>query len=353
MYKKIKKMSNKKSPIYQKAKNGSIPIWLLRQAGRYMQEYMEIRRTEDNFLDLCYNTEKVVKITMQPINRYGLDSAIIFSDILIVPDALGWNVSFEKGEGPILDQFKSIDDLKKITKNLKPKINNIYESIAKTRSILGNDISLIGFCGSPWTVMSYMLEGKGKQDFSVSKQFLYNKKDIAHRLLEILIDATIEHLLNQISAGSDIVMLFDSWAGMLTSEEYDKFIIYATKKIVYAIKEIYPDIPVIGFPRCSGYLYEKYIEETLIDIVSVDQFIPLEVMSKWQNKIIIQGNMDPVALLSSKSYIQYKIDEILLKLERKNFIFNLGHGILQNTPVENVEFLVNYIKSKRELNMSL
>lgn len=328
-----------------KQKNDIIPIWFMRQAGRYLPEYMEIRSNTPDFLELCYDSKKASIVTLQPINRFNFDAAIIFSDILVLPHALGWDIKFEKGEGPILRKFESENDLKYLNSNFDKKINNIYDTVSVVRSNLSKNKSLIGFAGSPWTVVSYMLEGKGKQDFSVSKNFLYTKQKLALQLINIITDKTIEYLSNQIEAGADVIQLFDSWSGILAGEEYKKFVITPTKKIVDSLKIKYPQIPIIGFPRGSGYLYEDYINQTNIDGVGVDQFIPIEIMKKWQDKIVVQGNFDPVLLLTNKEVIENKANDILSKIKNKNFIFNLGHGILQNTPVQNVEFLVNYVRN--------
>lgn len=329
-------------------KNNFVPIWFMRQAGRYLPEYMEIRKNVPDFLELCYDSKKAAIVTMQPIERFGFNAAIIFSDILVLPHALGWGVKFEKGEGPLLQKFETDKDLLYLSGGLNEKVNHVYDTINKVRASLNKEVSLIGFAGSPWTVASYMLEGRGKQDFSVSKNFLYTKKDLASQLIEIITNRTIEYLLGQVNAGADIIQLFDSWAGILSGEEYNDFVIKPTKKIVNSIKDKYPNLPIIGFPRGSGYLYQEYIDKTNIDAVGVDQFVPINMMKKWQDKLVVQGNFDPVLLLSSKEIIEKKANNILSELGRKNFIFNLGHGILPETPVENVEFLVNYVKNYKK-----
>lgn len=328
-----------------KRKNNNIPIWFMRQAGRYLPEYMEIRKDSSDFLELCYDSEKAKKVTLQPIDRFDFDAAIIFSDILVLPHALGWKVAFKKGEGPILQKFETDKDLLYINNDFDKKINCIYDTVNKVRLSLDKNKSLIGFAGSPWTVASYMLEGKGKQDFSVSKNFLYNNKKLALQLIDIITEKTIEYLLGQINAGVDIIQLFDSWAGILSGEEYEDFVIKPTKKIVSLVKHKYPSLPIIGFPRGSGYLYQEYIDQTDIDAIGVDQFVPINTMKKWQENIIVQGNFDPVLLLGKKEIIEKKANDILTCLDSKNFIFNLGHGILPNTPVENVQFLVNYVRN--------
>lgn len=329
-----------------KQKNDRVPIWLLRQAGRYLPEYMEIRNSVSDFLALCYDSEKSTTVTMQPIDRFDMDAAIVFADILLVPDALGWDVAFKKGEGPVLRKIESAKDLKILDRVFDKKIENIYDTVSKVRSKLPKEKSLIGFAGSPWTVASYMIEGRGKHDFSYSKNFVYNNKETTQKLVEILSIKTTEYLSCQIEAGADVIMLFDSWSGVLSGAEYDDLVIEPTGKIVKAIKEKYPQIPLIGFPRASGYNYENYIKNTGIDVVSVDQFVPLEIMAKWRENIVIQGNLDPITLLGTKELIKEKVDNIFAKIKNKNFIFNLGHGILPETNPENVKYLVNYVRKR-------
>jgi uroporphyrinogen decarboxylase len=327
-----------------KKENENIPIWLMRQAGRYMPEYMAVRSNVSDFLELCYDSDKASKVTLQPIEKFGFDAAIIFSDILVLPHALGWDVAFKKGEGPILEKFKSEQDLLKLTDNFSPKINNVYDTVSKVKASLPKHVSLIGFAGSPWTVISYMLEGKGKQDFSVSKGFLYNNYQTAVKLFDIITDKTIEYLSGQINAGAEVIQLFDSWSGMLNGFNYEEFVIKPTKKIVDTLKKKYPHVPIIGFPKGSGYNYDNYIQNTGIDGIGVDQFTPVSQMKKWQKDVVVQGNFDPVILLGNKINIKNAVDEILSKVEDKNFIFNLGHGIMPTTDPSNVEYLVNCVR---------
>ncbi|MFY9589240.1 uroporphyrinogen decarboxylase [Rickettsia endosymbiont of Halotydeus destructor] len=335
--------------IYELLKNNNtkIPIWLMRQAGRYLPEYMKVRKTVGNFLELCYDVDRATEVTLQPIKRYGFDAAIIFSDILVLPHALGWDVRFEENIGPILKQFKSREDFKYLENDPSKKLAPVYQIVKKVKSQLPKGTSLIGFAGSPWTVMSYILEGKGKQDFKTSKKFIYENKQLAKELLDVITKKTADHLINQAKAGADILKLFDSWSGVLSSEEYIDFVVQPTKKIISEIKKYFPNIPIIGFPKGSGWLYEKYIAETGIDIIACDQYVPLEIMKSWSDKITVQGNLDPIVLLTNKEIIKEKLDKILSNFKGKNFIFNLGHGIMPETPPENVEFLVNYIRELR------
>ncbi len=330
-----------------KKNNNYTPIWLMRQAGRYLPEYQKIRKTVSGFLNLCYDVNKAVEVTLQPIRRYNFDAAIVFSDILVLPDALGWDVKFEENIGPILRKFQSKEDFKYLKENSSEKLNVVYEIINKIKANLPTNTVLIGFAGSPWTVMTYMLEGKGKQSFETTKRFIYENNNLAQELLDFITEKTIIHLIGQVRAGADLVQLFDSWAGILEETEYDQFVIQPTKKIVIALKKQFPYLPIIGFPRGSGLLYEKYINNTGVDVIGVDQFVPVSSMKLWSEKIIVQGNLDPFILLTNQEIIEEKVSKIILNFKRKNFIFNLGHGILPNTPVENVEFLVNYVRKFR------
>ncbi|MES2214446.1 MAG: uroporphyrinogen decarboxylase [Pseudomonadota bacterium] len=324
------------------------PIWIMRQAGRYLPEYRKIRESLGGFLDLCYNPEKAAEVTLQPIKRFDLDAAIIFSDILILPHSMGLNVHFEEGEGPVVERILQESDLKKLKIDKdNEKLQRVYEAISLTRATLRRDKALIGFVGAPWTVATYVLEGRGKHDFSYSREVAYSNPKFVAALIEKLTEQTIHHLLSQIKAGADIVQIFDSWAGVLGEAEYEEFVIKPTIQIVKEIKKQYPNTPIIGFPRGSGYLYEKYISNTGVDAVGLDQNVPISTMAKFQEKIVVQGNLDPVVLLSDKETIKKKAEDILDKVGRNGkFIFNLGHGILPRTPIENVEYLVECVRSK-------
>ncbi|ABV75596.1 uroporphyrinogen decarboxylase [Rickettsia akari str. Hartford] len=328
-----------------KGNNNKIPIWFMRQAGRYLSEYKKVRETTKNFLDFCYDVNKATEVTLQPIKRYGFDAAIIFSDILVLPHAFGWEIDFKENIGPILKQFKSQEDFKYLQSNPNNKLGKVYEIIKKVKADLTSTTSLIGFAGSPWTVMSYMLEGKGKHDFKTSKKFIYENKILAKELLNFITEKTADHLINQAKSGADVLKLFDSWSGVLPEDEFTKFVIEPTKKIILKVKEVFPKIPMIAFPKGAGLLYEKFIKEVPVDILAVDQMVPLEKMKKWSDKVIVQGNLDPVVLLTNKEIIKEKAYKIIQEMKGKNFIFNLGHGILPKTPPENVEFLTECIRS--------
>jgi uroporphyrinogen decarboxylase len=322
-----------------------IPIWFMRQAGRYLPEYRNIRSSYKEFLEMCYNPKAVVEITLQPIKRFDLDFAIIFSDILVLPHSLGWKVEFLEKTGPLLEPFESGKDIEKMNRDFSG-CAPIYDSISEVRAKLPQNKLLIGFAGSPWTVASYLLESRSKTNFINSKKFIYDNPEVTQNLIDFITKKTITHLQNQIEAGCDLIQLFDSWSGNISGEEYQKFVIEPTGIIVEALKASSPKIPIIGFPRGSGASYDAYIEKTGIDIISVDQFTPLESMQIFQKKVVVQGNLDPVVLLSNKDSIRHKTDLIIDHLDKTNLIFNLGHGILPETPIENVHFLVDYVRKK-------
>jgi uroporphyrinogen decarboxylase len=330
--------------IIQNSKDSkTTPIWLMRQAGRYLPEYREIRNIHKDFLSMCYNSKIASEITLQPIKRFDFDAAIIFSDILVIPHNLGVNIRFEENIGPIVEK---IDNLEQI-RNFKDHgyLENIYEAVSITRSNLNKEKSLIGFAGSPWTVATYLLDEKNKKDFVESRKKIYRNDNLVQNLIEILTNETIRYLKNKIRSGCDIIKIFDSWCGVLSEDDFEELVIKPTARIVKEIKKDYPDITIIGFPKGAGYLYENYLNKTKIDVLAMDYTVPVSIMKKFQERITVQGNLDPVIMLCDKRIIEERVKNIMDNLSQKPFIFNLGHGILPNTPIENVEFLVNYIRN--------
>lgn len=319
----------------------------MRQAGRYLPEYQLIRKQQKSFLDLCYNKDLITEITLQPIKRFNFDAAIIFSDILVIPHALGLNVTFIENIGPIVQKISSPEDLKLLHPLDNSKLQPVYEGISLVRSKLPSDKVLIGFTGAVFTLLTYIIEGRGgyKTNFEETKLSIFNKKTLIDELILILEEAVITHIINQIEAGVDLIQIFDSWAGILAEEEYFEYVIKPTKRIVASVKNKYPHIKIIGFPRLSGKLYHNYIEETKIDCISLDPLVSLSDAALMQQKVIVQGNLDPLILLSNKEIIKLKVTNICEALGKGNFIFNLGHGILPSTPIENVEYLIELVKS--------
>ncbi len=329
---------------HSKNKMEKIPFWFMRQAGRYLPEYRAVRKNFVNFLEFCYTPEAACEVTLQPITRYGMSAAIIFSDILVIPDALGVDVKFAEGHGPILKPISDISELSQ--KNFCERLEPVYEAIRLTRKSLSSQTALIGFCGLPWTLACYMIEGKGSRDFQSVRQTALRKKEFFTQLIDILTESVIVHSLEQIKAGAQAIQLFDSWAGVLSEQEFWDYSIIPSKKITAAIKEKYPNIPVIGFPRLAGSKTIDYAKNTGVDAVSFDGSISLEIAkNELQKYVIVQGNLDSVLLAEDKNESIKQTKKILETLGDKAFIFNLAHGILPHTPIDNVSAVCDVIKN--------
>jgi uroporphyrinogen decarboxylase len=321
------------------------PIWVMRQAGRYLPEYRELRANAKNFLEFCYSPKQASEVTLQPIKRFDFDAAIIFSDILVIPDALGVKVEFVKNEGPKLGEF----DLKnlKIT-NIKNHLSPVFEALELTKSKLSKDKALIGFCGAPWTVACYMIEGGGSKNFEKTRELALRDEAFFGELIEILTQSSIEYLSLQINAGADVVKIFDSWAGILPPTELQKWVINPAKKIVTELKKLHPEIPVICFPRGIGISYEQFAKIVEPQGLALDQ----TVNKVWAKKVlqqecrqVVQGNLDNFLLaFGSKDQIKKEVLDVLETFSDAPYIFNLGHGILPQTPIENVELMVKLVK---------
>jgi uroporphyrinogen decarboxylase len=335
--------------LVKKEISSSPPIWIMRQAGRYLSEYREIRSKVGNFLDLCYNPELASEVTLQPIRRFGMNAAIIFSDILVIPDALGVKVEFVKNEGPKLQKISTFEDLKKLKiDNIKSHLKPVFEAVSLTKSKLDNDTALIGFSGSPWTLACYMIEGGGSKNFESVRVKAIQDEEFFNQLINILTKAIIEYLSLKIQAGAEIIKLFDSWASVLPPTELQKWVIEPTKKIVFELKKLHPQIPIICFPRGIGVNYLEFARQVKCDSIAIDQTIE----KKWAKKnlqqdqgVILQGNLDNILLaFGSKKEIEKEVLDILTTFGEHPFIFNLGHGILPQTPIENVELVMNLVR---------
>ncbi|PPR77160.1 MAG: Uroporphyrinogen decarboxylase [Alphaproteobacteria bacterium MarineAlpha3_Bin5] len=323
------------------------PIWFMRQAGRYLPEYRKLRKSCSNFLDFCYSPELAIKATLQPMKRYDLDAAILFSDILIIPDALGQKVWFKEGEGPILDPIKSHSDLKILSSNcFRERIDPILRTVSGVKKELPKNKAFIGFCGAPWTVAVYMVEGKGKTDCSRILKWASKDPESFAKLIGIVTDNSIRYLLHQIRCGVDVIQIFDSWSGLLNAEQFQQWVILPTKKIIAEIRKKYTNFPFIGFPRLAGPNVLDYIIETKVTGVSIDDTVSLHWAAKvLQTKSVIQGNLSNKLLLEGGQPMKIAANNILNNLHNGPFIFNLGHGVLPGTPVKNVEKLIEYIKN--------
>ncbi|NUY39369.1 uroporphyrinogen decarboxylase [Wolbachia endosymbiont of Litomosoides brasiliensis] len=317
------------------------PIWLMRQAGRSLPEYHRAVKGISNFIEMCYNTDLVVELTLQPVIRFGMDAAVIFSDILIVADILGCNVDFIRGVGPIIKPIKNPKELKNPQK-IGTKILPILNAIKRVRDQLPEEKSLIGFAGGPWTVASYIIEGRNSKTFS---KVLNLHPSSLEEIIEQITEVTIFYLVKQIEFGADVIQLFDSNAGVLSRELFEKYVIKPTKKIVSAIKGKFPSFPVIGFPKSAGSLYKDYCEKTGISAVSIDYNVPIE-WAKENLKVPLQGNLNPSLLAYNKTEAIKEARHIIDCFEDLPFIFNLGHGVLPDTPIENIAALVDLVKSQ-------
>ncbi len=323
------------------------PVWLMRQAGRYLPEYRELRAKAGSFLDLCYSPEFATEVTLQPIRRFGFDAAILFSDILVVPHALGQHLEFVEGEGPRLDPLKSLDDIKALTPDkVEEKFRHVYEAVSSIRSALPEETALIGFCGAPWTVATYMVGGRGSVDQAVTRLFAYQNPQAFKQLIDLLVTTSVDYLLGQVKAGVNLLQIFDSWAGNLSDDEFLKWSIDPTRRIVREIKSQHPNLPIIGFPRGSGPGYETYLKATNVDGISCDTSLPLSYMRDHLSPLgTVQGNLDPLLLVTGGEALDRRVDEILETMSGKPFIFNLGHGIVPQTPPEHVARLVDRIRA--------
>lgn len=325
------------------------PIWLMRQAGRYLPEYRATRAKAGDFLTLCYTPELAAEVTLQPIRRYGFDAAILFSDILVVPDALGQGVRFVEGEGPRLDPIRSVDGLKGLSLSAtSEKFDIVAETVARLRQDLSAETALIGFCGAPWTVATYMAQGQGSTDQLEARLWAYRDPDGFTALIDLLVAASIDYLDRQVRAGADCLQIFDTWAGSLPDDEFDRWVVAPTRAIREALKDLHPNVPVIGFPRGAGATAVWYVSETGVDGIGCDTATPPFVMSEAfdDQDVVVQGNLDPLLLVAGGSRLDDRVDEILDLMEGKRFIFNLGHGIVPQTPPEHVARLVERVRSR-------
>jgi uroporphyrinogen decarboxylase len=321
----------------------------MRQAGRDLPEYRNVRAEAGSFLDLCYSPKHAAEVTLQPIRRFGFDAAILFSDILVVPDALGQNVRFTEGEGPRLDPIKCIEGLGRLAvSNTHDKFSLVCETVARLSRELPRETALIGFCGAPWTVATYMAEGKGSSDQAAARTWAYRDPAGFGQLIELLTEASISYLCGQIDAGANVIQIFDSWAGSLADDEFDRWVDKPTARIVQELRNHAPTVPVIGFPRGAAALLQTYVDGTGVNGVSCDTSCPLSVMqSVARTGKVVQGNLDPLLLVSGGPALDARIDAICEAMSGLPFVFNLGHGIVPETPPDNVGRLVERVRRSR------
>ncbi|MDE1900642.1 MAG: uroporphyrinogen decarboxylase [Alphaproteobacteria bacterium] len=321
-----------------------LPIWLMRQAGRYLPEYRDLRAKSKNFLNMCLTPALATEITMQPIRRFGMDGAILFADILLIPMALGLSLDFREGEGPVLQRVASRDDLMGLTYN-PDKVLPVFETVRRVKNTMPEKTALIGFCGAPWTVACYMIDGNSKNDFTAAKEWVREKPQDLDALIAILIDASEKYLSAQIEAGAEAVQIFDSWAGLISGDDFTRFIIGPTRELVSRIKKNYPDIPIIGFPREAGDDYEPYIRQTGVDALSIDTKVDIQWAKRQLQPVKpLQGNLDPDLLVRGGEDMKNAARHIISTLGPRH-IFNLGHGVVPQTPPEHVAELVSIIRN--------
>ena len=323
------------------------PIWLMRQAGRYLPEYRAIRAATRSFLDLCYTPEKAVEVTLQPIRRFGLDAAIIFSDILVVPDALGQKVWFEVGEGPKLAALSDPADFGRLSRARLPEhLAPVYEAIRATRAALSPDTALLGFAGAPFTLACYMIEGGASRDFARIKRWAYSHPQSFALLIDLLVEAVVDHLAGQIDSGADAVQLFDTWAGILPEEQLFGWSVEPMVRIAHALHARHPKTPILAFPRAVGPAALMYRRPDAFAALSLDTGLGAHWAAReLQPHICVQGNLDPMMLVVGGAALEREARRILDKLGHGSFIFNLGHGVVPQTPPENVAHLVEIVRN--------
>lgn len=321
------------------------PVWLMRQAGRYLPEYRAFRERFPDFLSFCYTPQAACEVTLQPLQRFDMDAAILFSDILVIPDALGQRVGFVKGEGPKLEPLR---DIKAIAR-LQPErageyLEPVMQAIRHISSELPPEKALIGFAGAPWTLACYMIEGGGSKDFVRTRAFAHTQPEAFTRLIDILTQAVSDYAARQIEAGAQVIQLFDSWAGLLPEADFYRFVIAPTKHIVAQLKAQYPQTPLIGFARGGGANLIAYADETGLNALGLDQMIPLHWAKTALGHKVLQGNLDNVLLAANRDEAVRQTRRILETWRDLPFIFNLGHGVLPHTPIAHVQAVIETIR---------
>ncbi len=321
------------------------PVWLMRQAGRYLPEYRALRAEKGGFLALVYDTDAAAEITLQPIRRFGFDGAILFSDILIVPYAMGQDLQFLAGEGPRLTP-RLVDSTLESLSAVHDRLSPIYETVRKVRAALDADKTMLGFAGSPWTVATYMCAGEGSRDQHETRAMAYRDPTAFQAIIQAIVGVTVDYLSGQIEAGAEAVQLFDSWAGSLSPAQFERWVIAPNAQIVAAVKARHPETPIIGFPKGAGEKLASYARETGVDAVGIDETIyPIWAARELPAGLPVQGNLDPLLLLSGGEDLESQVHRVLDAFADRPHVFNLGHGIGQFTPIENVEKLLGIVRN--------
>lgn len=324
-------------------------FWFMRQAGRYLPEYREVRRRAPDFIQLCLTPDLASEITLQPVRRFAMDAAILFSDILMVPHGLGVKVEFREGEGPVLEPVRTATEILRLggaADRFMAKVAPVFETVRLVAKALPLDTALIGFAGAPWTVACYMIEGRGSRDFATTRRLALGDPGLFRQLIDILIEATSRYLNAQIEAGAEAIQLFDTWAGILPDREFQRWAVEPVREIVQRVQEKHPAVPIIAFPRNAGLHYAEYATETGVECVGLDASVPPEWAAKVLQRVsAVQGNLDPLLLVVGGKPMEMAALRILNALGRGPFVFNLGHGILPDTPPENVARLAALIRA--------
>ncbi len=342
MPKKIIELFSQSSP------ESTPPIWLMRQAGRYLPEYRATRETAGGFLNLCYNPELAEEVTLQPIRRYAFDASIVFADILLIPDALGQKVWFETGEGPRLEPIFNANNLS--LDRVNEKLSPICQTLQRLSKSLPEATALIGFAGAPWTVASYMIAGRGTPDQQPARDLMASDSSGFLSIIDILVDATTDYLEQQVLAGAEILQIFESWASSLSGESFEKYCIDPVARIITGLRKRGINVPIIIFPRATDYDLAVYAKQTGANGISLDQFCDLDkIVKKIPEDIVLQGNLSPDVLVEGGQNMLNKIDEIHDKMNGRRYIFNLGHGIVPQTPPEHVKQMVDHIRRNKEV----
>ena len=321
------------------------PMWLMRQAGRYLPEYRALRADKGGFLELVYDSAAAAEVTLQPLRRFGFDGAILFSDILIVPYAMGQDLWFEAGEGPRLAPILAETDLAALKPDFS-RFDAVYETVRQVKAALDPSVTFLGFAGSPWTIATYMVAGQGSKDQGAARRLAYGDPVRFGALIDAIVDATVTYLSGQIDAGVEAVQLFDSWAGSLAPLQFDRWVVQPNAAIVRKLKALHPAISIIGFPKGAGAKLADYAAGTGVDAIGVDETVD----PHWANRVLpkglaVQGNLDPLALIAGGQAVEQAVDNIRAAFADRPHIMNLGHGILPDTPIAHVEALIAYVRN--------
>jgi uroporphyrinogen decarboxylase len=324
-----------------------VPIWMMRQAGRHLPEYLELRAQAKDFLDFCYSPSMAAEATLQPIRRYDMDAAILFADILLILDAIGLDVRFEKGVGPIVETVDTESDLHRAPiETAVQRLSPVYETVDRVRTGLSEDKALIGFCGAPWTVALYAIEGRGGTDKSTARGWAYTKPDLLKKLLELLVEASAQYLHEQVKAGADALMIFESWAEGLPSDLFQTLVIDPNAALVRRLRELGVSVPIIGFPRGAATMLNAYTSHVPVNGVGLDTAIdPQHALQAVPNTMAVQGHLDPLLLIAGGEAMDARVRELLEAYKGRPHIFNLGHGVRPETPIPHVERVVELVRA--------